>query len=218
MVLENNFPFNISKPHIAVVVALQMFIIIIIINLLSAAIKPLNWAGSNAKLRNVKAFLPIWKEDEREQINHRIVDAGNILENLTSLFAFHLPFIVQPAVFWQSGFSKAVVLKVIGYHCFLLRVYKNLTDKEDFRSLGNECHCSSEELTVPNIYRNAKGIFFFFFPQWFFVLSRHLRCLCICQLICVCFRAGICSHSLNNHLLTFCAILKLHLTRGLRMS
>lgn len=108
----------------------------------------------------VKAFFPIWKEDEREQINHRIVDAGNILKNLASLFAFRLPFIVHPAVFWQSGFSKAVVLKVIGYHYFLLRVYENLTDKEDFRSLGNECYCSSEELTVPNIYRNAKGFFF----------------------------------------------------------
>lgn len=162
----------------------------------------------------VKAFFPIWKEDEREQINHRIVDAGNILKNLASLFAFRLPFIVHPAVFWQSGFSKAVVLKVIGYHYFLLRVYENLTDKEDFRSLGNECYCSSEELTVPNIYRNAKG----FFSPWFFVLSRHPRCLCICQFIYVCFRAGKCSHSFNNHLLTFCAILKLHLTRGLRMS
>lgn len=108
----------------------------------------------------VQAFLPIWKEDEREQINHRIVDAGNILKNLARLFAFRLPFIVYPAVFWQSGISKAVVLKVIGYHYFLLRVYENLTDKEDFRSLGNECYCSSEELTVPNIYRNAKGFFF----------------------------------------------------------
>lgn len=49
---------------------------------------------------------------------------------------------------------------MIGYHYFLLRVYENLTDKEDFRSLGNECYYSSEELTVPNIYRNAKGFFF----------------------------------------------------------
>lgn len=50
---------------------------------------------------------------------------------------------------------------MVGYHYFLLRVYENLTDKEDFRSLGNECYCSSEELTVPNIYIEMQRDFFF---------------------------------------------------------
>lgn len=54
----------------------------------------------------VDAFLPFWKKDEREQINHRVVDAGNILKHLASLFAILSLFVVHPAVFWQSGFQK----------------------------------------------------------------------------------------------------------------
>lgn len=53
------------KTNIAVVVALQMFIIVIIINLLSVAIKFLNWASisicSDAKLRNGRDFPTILK-------------------------------------------------------------------------------------------------------------------------------------------------------------
>lgn len=55
----------------------------------------------------VEAVLPFWNEYERkEQINHTITDARNILKHLASLFAIRLLFIVHPAVFWQSGFQK----------------------------------------------------------------------------------------------------------------
>lgn len=54
----------------------------------------------------VETFLPFWKEGEREQANHRIVDAGNTLKRLARLFAICSLFIVHPAVFWQFGFQK----------------------------------------------------------------------------------------------------------------
>lgn len=97
----------------------------------------------------VEAFLPFGKEDEREQINHRCGYWKHIKtprQSLCHLFTFYC----TSSSTLTACFSKAVLLKVIGCHYFLLRVYENLTDKEDFRSLGNECSHSSEELTVPN--------------------------------------------------------------------